>query len=342
MTRKSSRVSTVFSRSRSSPTPMELDDDSSSRDSPNPNPVPSSSEEEATKSVSNNSSSKDSEGNAESGKDTSDSTDEVSEEVVSKKKVQNPKPSAKNVRVSLPKLPAKFDLADNVVVDIEYMVKKGLRIDEFLGNVNCKKLCELHVVVFGEILFEFYKNLDFKKKDRWSTSVCNQKVVITRKDIIDFLGLDDCDDDAVMNKMSKKTLFTKLNDGFKTDVDRDVFVLQFPLIVRILHKIVCACILPKKGSKTSISIDEGKIIFGMLKGKKVDVAGKILQHSFNNRDRRPYGSLIMNLLKKKKVKIPEKPFRNFPVKRFDKSNLHHMGIHVRKNVWISNDLCCVL
>ena len=46
----------------------------------------------------------------------------------------------------------------------------------------------------------------------------------------------------------------------------------------------------------------------------------------------------MNLLKKKKVKIPEKSFRNFPVKKFDKSNLHHMGIHVRKNVWISNDL----
>ena len=165
-----------------------------------------------------------------------------------------------------------------------------------------------------------------------------KNVVTTRKDIIDFLGLEDCEDDGLLNKMNKKNLFTMLNDGFKTEVDRDVFILQFPLIVRILHKLASACILPKKGSKTSISIEEGKIIIGMLKGNKIDIAGKILNHSFNNKERRPYGSLIMNLLKKKKVKIPEKSFKNFPVKKFDKSNLHHMGIHVRKNIWISNDL----
>ena len=112
--------------------------------------------------------------------------------------------------------------------------------------------------------------------------MCGKNVTFTRKDLINFLGLEDCEDSIELALLGRQQLFNLLNDGYETKVDRDVFVLQFPLIVRLLHKIVCSCLLPKQGSRTSISVNEAKIILGMIKGKKVDIAGKILVHALSN------------------------------------------------------------
>ena len=84
---------------------------------------------------------------------------------VFRKKVRKSIPKSKKVKVSKGiSLKGKVDIIDSYFVDFKFLFNKGLHIDEFLNKINCEKLCRLNAVVYGEIVVEFYDNLNCDKK----------------------------------------------------------------------------------------------------------------------------------------------------------------------------------
>ena len=105
--------------------------------------------------------------------------------------------------------------------------------------------------------------------------------------------------------MSRNEVMKLLTDGIGQFHAKDIFNTEFELLIRLLHKLVAECILPKKDSPTSISKEEGLVILGMKLKKKIDLPRMILRHMWKNRKHMRYENVIMKILQHKKVKFPK-------------------------------------
>ena len=97
------------------------------------------------------------------------------------------------------------------------------------------------------------------------------------------------------------------------------------------------CLLPKNGSSTIISKDEAIIILAMKKNLNIDLPTMMLKHMWRTKGNRPYGSVLMKLLKFKKVKLPVDTKFPQSLKKIGEINVKHMNINVKNKFWFAKD-----
>ena len=230
-----------------------------------------------------------------------------------------------------------FKPQESSFFDFHFFESHGFYPEEWLNRIGAKILCGLNIEVFGEVVFEFYNNLKMKNESLLITKVSGIKVELNRKLLIECLGLHDVGDDRELISMSRSDVMKLLNDGIGEFKEKDIFNTEFELLIRLLHKIVAECILPKKGSPTSVSKEEALVILSMKLKRKIDLPKMILRHMWRNKNHMFYGNVIMKILQYKKVKFPKHNAHPQHLKKIGEKVLKHMSIIVKDNFWFSRD-----
>ena len=132
-------------------------------------------------------------------------------------------------------------------------------------------------------------------------------------------------------------VFAQLNDGLEIDLKKDMLVIDFPLQIRLVHKVIVECLLLRIESSTSISTKEVLIILALKENKKIDIAEMVIRQLMKCWKIKPHAGVIMKLLKFKKVRIPKKNTHLDPHKIISESNFHKMGIYIKDNLWYALD-----
>ena len=180
-------------------------------------------------------------------------------------------------------------------IDFPFFSSNGFYWNELLEPIGCMNLCSIQVLVFGECVKEFYRNLNLSGENVLLSRVCNQKIKISREDIIKCLHMHDVNDDVEITNMPRNELFAAVNGGLEMDYGKEAMIIDFELFPRILHKIIIECICPRKGSSTSVSIDHAQIMYAMIHRKNVDMATRILDQIWRNRESLVFGHVLMKL-----------------------------------------------
>src|SRR5262249_3175760 len=145
-------------------------------------------------------------------------------------------------------------------IDFNFFSSNGFYWSHWLNRIGCKNMCHILEVVDEKVVREFYDNLsqldDFSVKSK----VIGGVIKITKKDLIECFDMKNCTDDAKLLSLSKREIFLEVNDGVGSFKEKDIFSTDFELLIRLLHKAIVDCILPKMGSTTTISTKEGLLI----------------------------------------------------------------------------------
>ena len=184
--------------------------------------------------------------------------------------------------------------------------------------------------VVGEMVEEVYRNLKFVDARNLRSQVQGRDITITRDDLIKCFGLKDCHDDTRFVSLSRNELFSIINGNDEIFPDSDVFVHEFELLIRILYKVVRECILPRKGSTTTVTKEDGLVILAMMKKIKIDIAKRILKRIWKDQEYRAYGNVLMEIFKFKGISIPKKIKFPIGLKRIGEKSMHHMQIRPYK------------
>lgn len=122
-------------------------------------------------------------------------------------------------------------------------------------------------------------------------------------------------DDSHVVGLSKHDTFVRMNDGINVDVGKDVLVIDFPLQIRLTHKAILECLLPRVGSSTSLTKEDAQTINAIKDNKVIDVAEMIIRYMMNNCSIKPSVSILMKLFKFKKIRILKNSLYPVPLKK---------------------------
>ena len=105
------------------------------------------------------------------------------------------------------------------------------------------------------------------------------------------------------------------------DYGKEAMVIDFELFPRIIHKIIIECICPRKGSTTSMSIDHAQIIYAMINRKNVDMASRVIDQIWRNKESLVFGNTLMRLFVFKGIILPPSSSEPIKLKRIGKEEL---------------------
>ena len=279
---------------------------------------------------------------SESDKVTSSESTTPTQTPKKRKALTNPKGTTKRVKkqkveTQKPIRSVKIKIHNCSFIDFRYFENNGFYVGDWPDRIEGRNMCDLHVDIDGELVAEFYKNLKLESKTLLVSKVGGKKIVVNRKTLIDCLGLLDHGDDHELVALGRNESMKLLNDGVGKFHAKDIFITEFELLIRLLHKIVIECILPKKGSPTSVSKEEAIVILGMKLKKHIDLPRMILRHMWKNQKHMVYGNIIMKILQKHHVKIPKHVGHPQLMRKIGDKVIKHMSILVKEKFWYSID-----
>ena len=75
----------------------------------------------------------------------------------------------------------------------------------------------------------------------------------------------------------------------------------------------------------------------MINRKNVDMASRIIDQIWRNKDSLVFGNALMRLFEYKRIVFPSSSSDPIKLKRIGKEVFHHMSIYVKDNLWYAND-----